>query len=104
MLVLGLVHGSGWEPPDHGWAPEPPPEDDPPQRREWNLDWRKLPWRSLAWLAVWAFLMAIVPFVSSTFGGLAGFGVLMAAVALAFWRLERFCARQYWNGLRDYKL
>ena len=53
---------------------------------------------------VWVFLMAIVPFVSSTFGGLAGFGVLMAAVALAFWRLERFCARQYWHGLREYKL
>jgi uncharacterized membrane protein len=48
--------------------------------------------------------MAIVPFVSSTFGGLAGFGVLMVAVVLAFWRLERFCARQYWSGLREFKL
>jgi hypothetical protein len=104
MLVLGLVHGNGWEPPDHGWAPDPPPEEDAPGRRDWNLDWRKLPWRALAWLGVWAFLMAIVPFVSSTFGGLAGFLVLMVAVALAFWRLERFCARQYWDGLRDFKL
>lgn len=48
--------------------------------------------------------MAIVPFVSSTFGALAGFGVLMVAVGLAFWRLERFCARQYWDGLHDYRL
>jgi hypothetical protein len=101
MLVFGLVHGHGWEPLDRGWEP---PEDEFPeqQRREW--DWHIVPWRSLAWLALWVVLMAIVPSVSSTFGGLAGFGVLMAAVALAFWRLERFCARQYWNGLREYKL
>ena len=99
MLVFGLVHDSGREPPDRGWEP---PEDEVPKRREW--DWHMVPWRSLGWLTVWAVLMAIVPFVSSTFGGLAGFGVLMAAVALAFWRLERFCARQYWNGLREYKL
>lgn len=99
MLVFGLVHGSGWEPPERGWEP---PEDEAPKRREW--DWHMVPWRSLAWLALWCALMAIVPFVSSTLGGLAGFAVLMAAVALAFWRLERFCARQYWQGLREYKL
>lgn len=99
MLVFGLVHDRGWEPPDYG--PEPP--DDPSRnRRDWN--WHMVPWRSLAWLGLWCALMAIVPFVTSTFGGLAGFGVLMAAVGLAFWRLERFCARQYWQGLRDYKL
>ena len=62
------------------------------------------PVATLAWLALWCLLMAIVPFVTSAFGGLAGFGVLMLAVALAFWRLERFCARQYWQGLREYKL
>jgi hypothetical protein len=99
MLVFGLVHGSGWEPPDHG----PEPSEDPiRKRREWNL--HAVPWRSLVWLALWCGLMAIVPFVSGTFGGLAGFAALMAAVALAFWRLERFCARQYWQGLREYKL
>jgi hypothetical protein len=37
-------------------------------------------------------------------GGLAGFGVLMVSVALMVWRVERFCARQYWQGLREYKL
>lgn len=101
MLVFGLVHGNGWEPPGRG---QEPPDDDRPERphREWN--WQMVPWRSLGWLALWCVLMAIVPFVSSNFGGLAGFGVLMAAVALAFWRLERFCARQYWHGLREYKL
>jgi hypothetical protein len=99
MVVFGLVHSSGWDPPDREWEP---PEDDARKRREW--DWHLVPWRSLAWLALWCVLMAIVPAVTSTFGGFAGFGVLMAAVALAFWRLERFCARQYWNGLREYKL
>jgi uncharacterized membrane protein len=99
MLAFGLVHGSGWDPPDRD--PEPP-ADEVRKRREW--DWHMVPWRSLAWLALLCVLMAVVPSVSSTFGGLAGFGVLMAAVGLAFWRLERFCARQYWNGLREYKL
>jgi len=47
--------------------------------------------------------MALVPIVTNAAGGLAGFGVLMLAVALACWRLERFCARQYWHGLREYK-
>ena len=49
-------------------------------------------------------MMALVPVVSSAFGGLAGFGMLMLAFGLAFWRLERFCARQYWHGLREHKL
>jgi uncharacterized membrane protein len=48
--------------------------------------------------------MALVPVASDAFGGLAGFGVLMLAVALGFWRLERWCTRQYWHGLREYKL
>jgi hypothetical protein len=47
--------------------------------------------------------MALVPVVNGSFGGLAGFGLLMLAVALACWRLERFCAQQYWGGMREYK-
>lgn len=92
MLVLGLIHEGGWEPPD----PEPEPQ---PRRRKWNL-----PWRTLVWVAVWCWLMALVPVVSSAFGGLAGYGVLMASVVLALWRIERWCARQYWEGLREHKL
>ena len=56
------------------------------------------------WVAVWCWLMALVPVVSSAFGGLAGFGVLMAALALAVWRIDRWCAKQYWAGLREYKM
>jgi uncharacterized membrane protein len=47
--------------------------------------------------------MALVPVVNDAFGGLAGYGVLMLALALALWRLDRLCARQYWHGLREYK-
>jgi hypothetical protein len=97
MLVFGLVHDGGWEPPERAWES---PEDEPPERQPWT--WR-LPWRPLAWFAAWCWLMALVPVASSAFGGLAGFGVLMLAFALACWRLERFCARAYWHGLREYK-
>jgi hypothetical protein len=98
MLVFGLIHeDSGWGRPDGDWDPD---DDGEPPRRPWT--WR-LPWRPCAWLAVCCWLMAIVPIVTSSAGGLAGFGVLMLAVALAAWRLERFCARQYWDGLRNYK-
>jgi hypothetical protein len=97
MLVFGLVHGDGWDPPEEPWEPG---EDDLPERRPWT--WH-VPWRPFAWLAVWCWLMALVPIVTSAAGGLAGFGVLMLAIGLACWRLERFCARQYWGGLREYK-
>jgi hypothetical protein len=62
-----------------------------------------LPWRPLAWFAAWCWLMALVPVASDVVGGLAGFVVLMLAVALVCWRGERFCRRQYWHGLREYK-
>ena len=97
MLVFGLVQGDRWEPPDDRWEPD---EDELPERRPWT--WRR-PWRPCAWFAAWCWLMALVPVVSRAFGGLAGFGVLMLALALGCWRLERFCARQYWSGLREHK-
>jgi len=38
MLVFGLVHDSGSEPPEHGWEP---PEDEfhEQKRREWTGTW-----------------------------------------------------------------
>jgi hypothetical protein len=98
MLVVGLVHdrGGGWEPPD--FAPEPPEEPTPGRR--WSFH---LPWRLLAWFAVWCWLMAAVPIVSRAVNPAVGYGVLMFATALGFWRIERWFARQYWHGLREYK-
>jgi hypothetical protein len=95
MLVFGLVHGDGWDGPEHDREAS---GDRGPRRWTWRL-----PWRPLAWFAAWCWLMALVPIVNTAAGGLAGFGVLMLAIGLACWRLERFCARQYWHGLREYR-
>jgi len=89
MLVVGLVHGGGWEPPDE--RPDPP-------RRAWHV-----PWRALAWIAAWCWLLALVPYAEDALGPLAGYAVLLSAIALGFWRVERWCSRQYWRGLRDYQ-
>ena len=93
MLIFGLIHDSGWEPPDQ------PPEQPPSRPHHWRL-----PWRPLAWVAAFCWLMALVPIVSSALGGLAGYGVLLLALGLVVWRAERWCAKQYWSGLREYKL
>jgi hypothetical protein len=61
---------------DRSW--EPPGEEEPPRpARRWHL-----PWRPLAWFAVWCWLMAIVPIVGKAFGNLAAYGVLLVAIAL----------------------
>ncbi|MEA2217909.1 MAG: hypothetical protein QOJ35_535 [Solirubrobacteraceae bacterium] len=90
MLFVGLVRGDGWEPPDEVPAPPPAPR--------WHV-----PWRALAWVAAWWGLLALVPLVEHAFGGLVGYAFLLAVVALGFWRVERWCAGQYWRGLRDYQ-
>jgi hypothetical protein len=40
--------------------------------------------------------------VAGAFGGLAGYLVVLVAVTLACRRLDRWCARQYWGGLREW--
>jgi hypothetical protein len=49
--------------------------------------------------------MALVPVVNDAFGGAAAYGVLMLAVALAAWRLDRLFARQNRRapGLREHE-
>jgi hypothetical protein len=95
MFVVGLISDPDWKP--DGWdLPEEEPE--PRGRRTWRI-----PLRPVLWLAVWWSLMAVVPVVSHAFGALAGFGVLMFALGLGLWRLERWCSRQYWLGLREHK-
>jgi hypothetical protein len=41
--------------------------------------------------------------VGSAFGNLAGYGVLLVAIALVLWRLDRLCQRLNWTGMREYK-
>jgi hypothetical protein len=90
MLVLGLVRGNDSEPPD----------DEPAPRR--GRTWR-VPWRPLAWLLVVCVLMVLVPVAGHAFGGLVGYAVLLLAVGLGVWQIERWCDRQYWHGLREYQ-
>jgi len=90
MPVVGLVRANRWEPPDDIPAPR--------ARRTWHV-----PWRPLAWLAASCWLLFLVPVAEHAFGGLVAYAILLLAVTLGLWRIDRWCARQYWRGLRDYQ-
>jgi len=90
MFFVGLVRESRWEPPDDAPASRPDPT--------WHV-----PWRELAWLVALFGLLFLAPVAGHAFGGFAGYVVILAAIALALWRIDRWCARQYWRGLRDYQ-
>lgn len=75
-----LVEGSSWGPED------PPPA--PRARRALP----RLPWRPFAWLAAFLWLL----WLAGTVGGLAGYGLVLLAVAVGSWRVERWCARFDW--------
>jgi hypothetical protein len=83
-MFVGLVRARDWEPP-----PPPPPSRQPSD----------LPWRPIAALLGWALLLV----VSAALGGFAGYLVLVAAIALGAWRLDRWSRGQYWGGLREHR-
>jgi hypothetical protein len=85
-MFVGLVHDPGLN------RPEPPPEAAPQRQLP------PVPWRLLAWVTGWVALL----FAADALGGLAGYLVVLLAVGLGAWRLERWCARQYWGGLSEY--
>jgi hypothetical protein len=89
-MFLGLVRDPEWQPPE-GFP-------DPRRRRDWSV-----PWRAFAWVAVLLGLLRLVPTVDDAFGSLAAYGLIVATVSLGVWRLDRWCSRQYWRGLRDYQ-
>jgi hypothetical protein len=84
--MLLLVHDPR---PDRGDDGEPPP----PPRRPLPVP----PWRPFAWFAAFCWLL----FAAGELGGLAGYVLLLAAIALGCWRVDRWLARQYWGGLRE---
>jgi len=91
MLVVGLVRGGEWEPPDEPPAPRP--------RRPWRP-----PWRALGGFALWCSLFVIAGVVDHAVGSVAAYCVLLLAVAIGGRKLDRWCARQHWSGLRDFRL
>jgi hypothetical protein len=89
-VFVGLIHEPRWDPDDE--VPEPLPR-------------RRLPrglWRPLLWLAGWLWMFVLAGIVASLLGAFAGYVVVLVAVALAAWRVDRWCARQYWGGLREW--
>lgn len=88
-MFVGLVRSSDWEPP-------PPPE--PPRDRGWHV-----PWRAVAWVATWWALLLAVPIAGHAVGQLGAYALLLLVLALGLWRLDRWCARQYWGGLREHQ-
>ena len=90
-MFVGLIH----EP-----RPGPPGDDAPAARPRGRLPrgW----WRPLAWLAAWLWMFVLAGAVANLVGAFAGGVVVLLAVALAAWRVDRWCARQYWGGLREW--
>lgn len=66
-----LIDTRGWE-----------PEDEREDRRALP----HVPWRPFAWIAAFLWLLVIAAEVD----GFAGYGILLLAVALGSWRLERW--------------
>jgi len=89
-MFVGLVDdpGAGWGLPD---------EFDPqPRRRRWSLS--AMPWRAVVWLAAFVLLFAL----SRSVGALAGYVLLLVAVAVGSLGLDRQLGPVA-RGVRDYQ-
>ena len=75
--------------------PEPDPPCGDPDAARRSLP--ALPWRPFAWFAAFCWML----FLAGRVGGLAGYVLVLVAVATGCWRLDRWLARQYWGGLRE---
>jgi hypothetical protein len=93
MPFVGLVSDPKWEPPEGSGEPE---------RERRPRTWR-IPWSLLIWVTLLIGLMLLVPVAGHAFGAFAGYLLLCFNVGLGFWRFDRWCAKQYWRGLRDYQ-
>ena len=86
MLFVGLVHDPRSARP---LPPEPAPRRALPP----------VPWRLIAWVAGWVALLVL----ANALGGFGGYLVVLLAVTLGAWRLERWCGAQAWGGLNEYR-
>ena len=76
--------------------PREPHDDAPPPLRPNPLP--HVPWRPFAWFAAFCWLL----FAAGQIGGLAGYGLVLVAVALGCWRLDRWMSQWDLGGLRNY--
>ncbi|HEX8120580.1 MAG TPA: hypothetical protein VF549_04860 [Solirubrobacteraceae bacterium] len=83
--MLLLIHDPQPEEPDSAPAP----------RRGRPLP--KVPWRPFAWFAAFCWLL----FIAGRVDGLAGYVIVLCAIAMGSWRLDRWLSRQYWGGLSE---
>jgi hypothetical protein len=72
-----------------------PSGPDRPDRPEGGGGLPHVPWRPFAWLA--AFLWAM--YLAGEIGGLAGYLLVIGAIGVCCWRLDRWCSKQSWGGL-----
>src|SRR3954447_1443601 len=90
-MFVGLVRDPGW----HG-----PPDGEPERPDREPRSWR-IPWGPIVWAVALVAVVALVPLVDRLIGDLAGYLLLLAVVAVGALRVDRWCSRQYWRGLRD---
>jgi len=54
------------------------------------------------WVATLLAMVALVPLADHLIGNLAGYVMILTVVLIGALRVEYWCSRQYWRGLRDY--
>jgi hypothetical protein len=89
-MFVGLV-----EDPGAGWGL---PDEFGPQPRRRRLSMPAIPWRALIWLAAFVLMFALSRWV----GGLAGYVLMLVAVAAGSLRLDRQLGPVA-RGMRDYQ-
>jgi hypothetical protein len=70
------------------------PEPDKPRRRPLP----HIPWRPFAWVAAFCWLLLLAVQV----GGFAGYLLVLLAVGVGSWRIDRWLSKQYWGGLTEW--
>ena len=70
-------------------------DDEPPAARR-RLP--HIPWRPFAWFAAFCWLML----AAGRVGGLAGYGLVLLAISVGCWRVNRWLDGQDWAGMRNY--
>jgi hypothetical protein len=85
LMFVGLVGDPSFGP--SGDDSPPPPLHELPH----------LPWQPFAWFAVFCWMLYLVDVVD----GFLGYLILLAALLMGCWRLDRWLSKVYWGGLTE---